>query len=429
MKALSALLVLLAAVTTVQACQSDSDCESVDLVCHSQACVHKSLSPFTANDGGTMAIGFVFCLLAAGTGIGGGGLLVPVFILMAHFDPKDAIPLSKATIFGGAIANLLLNAQRPHPKHAAMSIISGDISMVMEPSTLAATTLGVILNKLLPNWLLLVLLEVTLLLTVGRLIVRGLREAKSDGCCKPNRQDEHPMQPLDEVLTAGSIQEVQPDPPIRKWNWKSTLVLFIAWVIVLITALAREHSTFAIDCGSPLWWFIFAITFVALAALTFAVFVHLSRRDTSIETEFHWHGWKKISVFIGSSFFAGILASMLGVGGGMITTPLLLELGLLPEVAAATSSWMILWTSSSTTLQFLVLGRLRLDYAGVFAAVGFVSTLVGQFVIFDFLKRKNKNWVIIFIVAGAVLLTCILMGVLIGTRMTSSLEGLGSVCA
>ena len=34
-------------------------------------------------------------MLAAGAGIGGGGLLVPIYILVARLDPKAALPLSR----------------------------------------------------------------------------------------------------------------------------------------------------------------------------------------------------------------------------------------------------------------------------------------------------------------------------------------------
>lgn len=37
--------------------------------------------------------------------------------------------------------------------------------------------------------------------------------------------------------------------------------------------------------------------------------------------------------------------SLLGIGGGMITGPLLLEMGVLSQVTAATSSFMVLFTS------------------------------------------------------------------------------------
>jgi uncharacterized membrane protein YfcA len=41
------------------------------------------------------------------------------------------------------------------------------------------------------------------------------------------------------------------------------------------------------------------------------------------------------------SFFAGLLAGLLGIGGGTIFGPLMLEFKIQPEVAAATSSFMI----------------------------------------------------------------------------------------
>jgi Sulfite exporter TauE/SafE len=43
--------------------------------------------------------------------------------------------------------------------------------------------------------------------------------------------------------------------------------------------------------------------------------------------------------------FAGVIAGMFGVGGGIVKGPLMLHLGVLPEVAAATSATMILFTS------------------------------------------------------------------------------------
>ena len=60
---------------------------------------------------------------------------------------------------------------------------------------------------------------------------------------------------------------------------------------------------------------------------------------------------------------AGVLAGLLGIGGGLVKGPLLLELGMRPQAAAATSGFMVLFTASSTTLQFLLAGALRADVA------------------------------------------------------------------
>ena len=49
------------------------------------------------------------------------------------------------------------------------------------------------------------------------------------------------------------------------------------------------------------------------------------------------------------SYVAGIGAGLLGIGGGMIINPVMIDLGFLAEVSAAISGFSVLWTSSSTT--------------------------------------------------------------------------------
>ena len=59
-------------------------------------------------------------------------------------------------------------------------------------------------------------------------------------------------------------------------------------------------------------------------------------------------------------------AGLLGIGGGMIVSPLLLELGLHPQVAAATSSLMVLFSASSAALSFAFDHLLNIDYALIY---------------------------------------------------------------
>jgi uncharacterized membrane protein YfcA len=47
---------------------------------------------------------------------------------------------------------------------------------------------------------------------------------------------------------------------------------------------------------------------------------------------------------------AGLGAGMLGIGGGLILGPFMLTLGINPHVSAATSSFMIVFTSSIAML-------------------------------------------------------------------------------
>ena len=127
---------------------------------------HPPLFPLRSTD----VLGFMCAslglVLAAGGGIGGGGILVPIYILVLGFPSKLAIPLSNVTVLGGAIANTLHNARRRHPGYPAVDrpLIDWDLILVMEPPTLAGALVGANLNKILPETVILALL--VLLLTV-----------------------------------------------------------------------------------------------------------------------------------------------------------------------------------------------------------------------------------------------------------------------
>lgn len=129
-------------------------------------CVEKDLfEPFSVNDLAGTLVAFFSTAVGSGCGIGGGGLMVPLFIFVMGLNPKLAIPLSKASIFGNAIAIYLFNFNRRHPSHPKVPIINYAVAAVMEPMTLVGTVFGVMLNKTLPTWAILVLL-IALLTTI-----------------------------------------------------------------------------------------------------------------------------------------------------------------------------------------------------------------------------------------------------------------------
>jgi uncharacterized membrane protein YfcA len=57
-----------------------------------------------------------------------------------------------------------------------------------------------------------------------------------------------------------------------------------------------------------------------------------------------------------------MFAGLLGIGGGTILGPLLLELGLHPIVSTSTSNFLVLFTSSSTSIQFILLVIFQLSF-------------------------------------------------------------------
>eukprot|EP00804_Cyclotella_cryptica_P022996 CCRYP_015002-RA/>CCRYP_015002-RA protein AED:0.01 eAED:0.01 QI:351/1/1/1/1/1/2/625/428 len=125
---------------------------------------HSPLFPLQPSD----ILGFTLAsfglILASGGGIGGGGMLVPIYILVMGFLPKHAIPLSNVTVFGGAIANMVINVKKRHPG-ADRPLIDWDLVLVMQPPTLFGVLVGANLNKVLPEKVVSVMLVILLTFT------------------------------------------------------------------------------------------------------------------------------------------------------------------------------------------------------------------------------------------------------------------------
>ena len=58
---------------------------------------------------------------------------------------------------------------------------------------------------------------------------------------------------------------------------------------------------------------------------------------------------------------AGVGAGALGIAAGTLLSPLLLSAGMNPLVCVASTGMMVLFTSSSTAAQYLILGRLQVS--------------------------------------------------------------------
>lgn len=97
--------------------------------------------------------------------------------------------------------------------------------------------------------------------------------------------------------------------------------------------------------------------------------------------------------------FGGIVAGMLGFGGGMILNPLMLEMGINPLVSSATSSVMVLFSASAATFSFAISGRLNYQHAAVYGGVCAVASIVGVAIISTSVRRSGKGSRIVFTLA------------------------------
>jgi len=512
-----------------QFCATNDDCGS-NMVCHKldttvtlkpagsnvsvtfqeTECVRKNLFPLSAYDWlATFAV-FIAGALAAGGGIGGGGLMVPLFIVVGQFDPKTAIPLSAATIFGGSLANLAFFLRRKHPLAKHRPVIDFNLATVMECTTILGTLIGVLLHHIFPNWLIVALLIVLLGVTAYRTFQNAAKKLKQENdkekdvikkalvgrpgggghgrrwsifprlapeaIAKSWRKKAHSKAfrnrlraedradmadiELDDTPTKGAspspdaelgvrLLPVENDESVVQSDevftseekasmraamkrdessicwWKPVLIMGACETVVTITSVLRggeSGSMIGIACGSGVWWVLFLINFPFLVIVTWRFGEYLRKENKKkflIEYDYkdgdvHWTKMRTRR-YPTICTVAGVMAGLLGIGGGMVKGPLMIEMGVQPPVQASTAAFMIMFTASATIVQFAAVsaypGLLQIDYIFWFIAVGFICSIFGQYGLEGIIKKTRRTSYIVYLVAIILTLSVVLMGV------------------
>jgi len=424
---------------------------------------HKDLFPLSARDVIGMLLAIIGLMIAAGGGIGGGGILVPLYILVLDFHPKFAIPLSNITIFGGAITNTILNSPKRHPL-ADRPLVDWDLILVMEPLTIAGALVGSFLNKILPEWILTLLLVLLLGATSVRTMKKGLKVYK--------RETEEQKSAMQEVLEEQELAEVRSEkrpllagdddgdededgeedeekaqskaaaaasarPKLaldpsgthslqdildeeKSTPWDKVTKLAGVFLLILVINLAKGGggwNPFGVVCGSFEFWFLTAAMLGILLFVSYEVRKYLVER-TEVKAKVLYHYvegdvvWdaRATIVYPVVCALAGFAAGMFGVGGGIVKGPLMLEMGVHPAVASATSACMILYTSFTATSSFIAFGMVKYDYAIFLFFVGLVATAAGQLGVNYLIKKYKRQSLIILSIGSVVSLSTVMMG-------------------
>jgi len=396
---------------------------------------HKPLLPMDwRHDGASLALAVLGLVIAASGGIGGGGILVPLFMLVLGFKPKHAIALSNFTILGGAIANTTLNVRKRHPE-LNRGLIDWDLILIMEPLTIFGAVLGSLISKVVPNVALTASLVVILAFMGNRTMKKGLKmwreesklaslsSAPSDVELMPTNG--HAMAESGGDASELAYAEMQSDSecpeeremPVACKVTALTMCFVGTCALTVLKGGGNFASPLGFDCGSTgFWWLYFgSLPWVLAFALYFRwllvrEFNNKCRRGyvfSSGEVQWDSHNTIKYPIYCA---VAGLLAGLFGVGGGIVKGPLMLEMGIQPSVASASAAAMILFTSAAASTSFIVFGLLHIGYGVVFFLLGFVATAIGQYAVGLLVERHNRQSPIVLSIGLVICLSSLFVG-------------------
>ncbi|GAV71263.1 TauE domain-containing protein [Cephalotus follicularis] len=367
------------------------------------------------------ALCFIAASISSAGGIGGGGLFVPILTIVAGVDLKTASSFSAFMVTGGSVANVMYNL------FSRKTLIDYDIALLSEPCMLLGVGIGVICNLMFPEWLITVLFAVFLAWTTFKTCKNGVwywnlesEEVKrSKGCGNAEIG----------VFRNGSFN---PSTGLKcinnpllgveerrlRFSWMDLGVLVIVWFSFFVLYLVRGNrygqSFMPLEpCGVGYW---IVSTLQIPLAIAFTVWI-LCRKDCckehipnqQVTEDLATHRPSNKLIFPLMALIAGILGGVFGIGGGILISPLLLQVGIAPEVTAATCSFMVFFSSTMSAVQYLLLGIEHIGSALIFAIICFVASLVGLAVIQKAIQEYGRASLIVFSVSIVMALSTVLI--------------------
>ncbi|GLU01424.1 hypothetical protein SLE2022_187320 [Rubroshorea leprosula] len=167
--------------------------------------------------------------------------------------------------------------------------------------------------------------------------------------------------------------------------WKEFGLLVFVWVAYLVLQIVENHTA---TCSTAFW---------VLNLLQIPVSLGVS-------------GFVALVSYCTCGMLAGIVGGLLGLGGGFVMGPLFLELGIPPQVASATATFGMTFSSSMSVVEYYLLKRFPVPYALFFTVVATVAAFIGQHIVRKLTIMFGGASLIIFILAFTIFVSAISLG-------------------
>ena len=391
--------------------------------CINKKCVHNDVS-FTDPSQllGILTLIIVSALANAG-GIGGGALIIPVYMFLFNYTVGHSVPLSKATILAGAIINIIMSLNKRHPENKNRLLIDFRVSSFIVPLILAGTMTGVLFTKLLPSIVVFTVLVLYLVYTTHKTYIKVMKLYRAETLAMEKEREEELLAKENNIEQFNvTIAEDGPRKSLGELlaPFKTQIkVCVFSYVCLLLASLLRggkgTSSIIGLDSCSGWSWLIFFAT----QGICFysGYYLYKIQVNTDEEDENKTRNIKLMELLYINSYAAGVLAGTLGLGGGLVINPVLIKLNVIPEVAAAISGFVVLFTSLSTTTQFIIAGAYELKAVIFFLIASGVGSLIGNMVVTRILARYKRPSLIVWLLFFLLLCSAVVLPLVGGIKI------------
>ncbi|KAK8542093.1 hypothetical protein V6N13_137341 [Hibiscus sabdariffa] len=369
-------------------------------------------------------IGFLGSACGTVGGVGGGGIFVPMLTLIVGFDTKSAAAISKCMIMGASASSVWYNLRVPHPTKE-VPIIDYDLALLFQPMLMLGITVGVALSVVFPYWLITVLIIILFIGTSSRSFYRGIEMWKEETLLKNElTKPQATVNSRGELLIDTEYEPLIPKEEKSKLQilcfnlrWKRLLVLVTLWILFTVIQVMKND---VVPCSNS-YWLLFCFQF-PVSALVFGyeatkLYKDHKKRMSTGNTETICEAsiqWSPLNIAFCAlcGILGGTVGGLLGSGGGFILGPLLLEIGVIPQVASATATFVMMFSSSLSVVEFYLLKRFPIPYALYLMGVSILAGFWGQYLVRKLIAILKRASLIVFILSGVIFASALTMGVI-----------------
>ncbi|CAA6668755.1 unnamed protein product [Spirodela intermedia] len=287
-------------------------------------------------------------------------------------------------VAGNAASNVLYSVFSASTGAGGGHLIDYDIALLSEPCMLLGVTLGVICNIAFPEWLVTLLFVVILAGSTFKTCRAGGRRWREES---------------EEMREKKGEKEV----PLEEGG-----VLLMVWLCFFLLQFLRgdKEGKGIIKikrCGLGYWLTTSSQVPVALLFTTYIMYAN----DRQQRRRRHG-GRRSTQDHISYSSAPGRRSrGLFGIGGGLLMNPVLLQIGISPQITASTSCFMVFFSASMSSMQYLMLGMKEVNQALLMAAGCSVTSMAGVILIQRAVGKYGRASLIIFTLSTVMVLSSI----------------------
>lgn len=383
------------------------NCNDIMWTCLGSQCVPKDLLPMNYIDITSTILVFFVTIFASIAGIGGGGILIPIYMLVNRLGTDYSIPLAIVTIAGNSLSRFLMLFTKRNPTSIKRFIIDYSVILLIVPFDGNVSFIGALLNLVMPK--LVVLLSILILLSIisYKTIKKGIK------LYRERNDEEVKIVYIDGISLQITIDDIEENTDTYTGDtykdlFKNlTILISVFGLLVFFTFIRTIYD----EC-SYMFWVIYSIQFVVFLIIGLLICQYIIH-DYGVKQENNYlfslndiRWTKKTTIIVAlSGSFVGIASSYLGIGGGMIQVPFMLYMGISHEVASSTNAITTFFSSVSSSLQYITTGRV-LAYTSIYY---FCISMVASFIGLKLSSKMKNKTLIVFILGTMITISAIML--------------------